>query len=51
MNLGKITHDPPPKKPATPRYRLQDKLGEGGMGIIHRATDRLTDSAVASEAF
>ncbi len=33
------------------RYRLQDKLGEGGMDIVHRATDRLTVSAVASEGF
>ncbi|MCP4416267.1 MAG: hypothetical protein GY805_06575, partial [Chloroflexi bacterium] len=29
------------------RYQLQDKLGEGGMGIVHRAYDRLTGSTVA----
>ncbi len=29
------------------RYRLQDKLGEGGMGIVYRATDRLTGSTIA----
>ncbi|MCP4284606.1 MAG: hypothetical protein GY792_09165, partial [Gammaproteobacteria bacterium] len=29
------------------RYQLQDKLGKGGMGIVHRAHDRLTGSTVA----
>ncbi len=29
------------------RYQLQDKLGQGGMGIVHRAHDRLTDATVA----
>ncbi len=29
------------------RYLLEEKLGEGGMGIVHRATDRLTRQSVA----
>ncbi|MCA9999124.1 MAG: serine/threonine protein kinase, partial [Anaerolineales bacterium] len=29
------------------RYHLQEKLGQGGMGIVHRATDRLTGEIVA----
>ncbi|MCP4362865.1 MAG: tetratricopeptide repeat protein [Chloroflexi bacterium] len=29
------------------RYILQQKLGEGGMGIVHRATDRLTGDIIA----
>ncbi|MCP4275616.1 MAG: protein kinase, partial [Gammaproteobacteria bacterium] len=29
------------------RYQLQDKLGEGGMGVVHRAYDRLTGNTVA----
>ncbi len=29
------------------RYRLQDKLGEGGMSVVYRATDRLTGSTMA----
>ncbi len=33
------------------RYRLQDKLGQGGMGVVYRVTDRLTSSTIASEAF
>ena len=29
------------------RYQLHEKLGEGGMGTVHRATDRLTGNLVA----
>ena len=29
------------------RYQLHEKLGQGGMGIVHRATDRLTGEIVA----
>ena len=29
------------------RYLLHNKLGQGGMGIVHRATDRLTGETVA----
>ncbi len=29
------------------RYLLQAKLGEGGMGVVHRALDRLTGNIVA----
>ena len=29
------------------RYRLQDKIGQGGMGVIHRAVDQELDREVA----
>ncbi|MEM7028918.1 MAG: protein kinase [Chloroflexota bacterium] len=30
-----------------PRYLLHETIGQGGMGIVHRATDRLTGETVA----
>lgn len=29
------------------RYQLQQKIGQGGMGVVYRATDRLTGETVA----
>ncbi|MFN8494490.1 MAG: tetratricopeptide repeat protein [Caldilineaceae bacterium] len=31
----------------TQRYQVLDRLGQGGMGIVHRALDRLTGQSVA----
>ncbi|MEM7028917.1 MAG: tetratricopeptide repeat protein [Chloroflexota bacterium] len=35
-----------PKSP-NPRYILHESIGQGGMGVVHRATDRLTGEIVA----
>ena len=35
------------KKSINGRYILHDEIGRGGMGIVHRATDRLTGKIVA----
>ena len=29
------------------RYEVQDKLGQGGMGVVYRAQDRLTNQTIA----
>ena len=35
------------EKPLDGRYILHEKLGEGGMGSVFRATDRLTGGTIA----
>ncbi len=43
-----MTTTPAPSTTLLPaRYHLQDKLGQGGMGGVYRATDRLTGSTIA----
>ncbi|MEM7344051.1 MAG: tetratricopeptide repeat protein [Chloroflexota bacterium] len=43
----KLTPPPSVSKTINGRYILQEALGQGGMGIVYRATDRLTGEAVA----
>ena len=47
-----VSPPPPPAKEIVTgvingRYQLHNTLGQGGMGIVHRATDRLTGGVVA----
>ncbi|MCP5012259.1 MAG: hypothetical protein GY942_19960 [Aestuariibacter sp.] len=44
------THDSPPETLFSSRYHPHLKLGKGGIGIVYHTADRLTVSAVASEA-
>ncbi|MCA9920170.1 MAG: protein kinase, partial [Anaerolineales bacterium] len=38
---------PPELKIINGRYQCHSKIGEGGMGVVYRATDRLTGETVA----
>ncbi|MEM7348837.1 MAG: protein kinase, partial [Chloroflexota bacterium] len=50
-SLERVSQQPLPEQTTTPppnsRYLLHELLGQGGMGIVHRATDRLTGEDVA----
>ncbi|MEM7028915.1 MAG: protein kinase family protein, partial [Chloroflexota bacterium] len=50
LEVGKGTEDAQLEytlKSPNPRYILHGTIGQGGMGIVHRATDRLTGEIIA----